>query len=128
MKVLLDTHVMLSLLRRDLPKRYPAIANLLADPATICFVSVASLWEVAIKTRLGKLDPGLPLEEIEGYLEALGLVIISVDAHHVIAKVSPVPATRDPFDRLLLAKCQVENLVLATVDRALADHPLALKA
>ena len=75
MKVLLDTHVMLSLLRRDLPKRYPAIANLLADPATICFVSVASLWEVAIKTRLGKLDPGLPLEEIEGYLEALGLVI-----------------------------------------------------
>lgn len=128
MKVLLDTHVMLSLLRRDLPKRYPAIANLLADPATMCFVSVASLWEVAIKTRIGKLDPGLPLDEIAGYLEALGLVLLPVGAEHVVANLNPIPATRDPFDRLLLAKCQVENLVLATVDRALADHPLALKA
>jgi len=128
MKVLLDTHVMLSLLRRDIAQRYPAIARQLADPATIGFVSVASLWEVALKTRLGKLDPGLPLEEIVGYLEALGLVILSIEANHVVAHLTPIPATRDPFDRLLLAKCQVENLVLATVDRALADHPLALKA
>ena len=128
MKVLLDTHVMLSLLRRDIAQRYPAIARQLADPATIGFVSVASLWEVALKTRLGKLDPGLPLDEIAGYLEALGLVLLPVGAEHVVANLNPIPATRDPFDRLLLAKCQVENLVLATVDRALADHPLALKA
>ncbi len=126
MKVLLDTHVMLSLLRNEFPQRYPTLARRLADPATITFVSVVSIWEVAIKTRLGKLAPGLPLDEIAGFLEALGLTILPLETAHVIASTNPAPATRDPFDRLLLAKCQVENFVLATVDRALAEHPLAL--
>lgn len=127
MKVLLDTHIMLSMIRQEFPQRYPALARRLSEPAMTSFVSVVSVWEVAIKTRLGKLDPGLPLDEIAGYLEAMGLTILPMEATHAIALVDPLPATRDPFDRLLLAKCQVENLVLATVDRELREHPLALK-
>ena len=127
MKVLLDTHVMLALLRQDIAKHYPAIAKQLADTETLGLVSVASLWEVAIKTRLGKLDPGMALEHIAGYLEAVGLAILPIKAAHVSALAQPEPATRDPFDRLLLAQCQTEGLVLATIDRALINHPLALK-
>jgi PIN domain nuclease of toxin-antitoxin system len=89
-------------------------------------VSAASLWETAIKTRLGKLDPGMPLSDIAGYLEAVGLSILAVEARHALATADPEPPTRDPFDRLLLAQCQVEGLRLATIDRALLDHPLAL--
>lgn len=127
MRILIDTHVVLGLLQRSLTKHYPGIAGRLADPSTIGFVSVASLWETAIKTRLGKLDPGMPLEDIVGYIEAIGLSILPVKAAHVITAAEPESPTRDPFDRLLLAQCRVEDLVLATIDRALIDHPLALK-
>jgi PIN domain nuclease of toxin-antitoxin system len=126
-RVLLDTHVALALLRRALARQYPEIARRLADPLTVGCVSVASLWETAIKTRLGKLDPGMPLQDIAGYLEAVGLSILPVEAGHVIVAADPEPETRDPFDRLLLAQCQVESLKLVTVDRALLKHPLALK-
>ena len=126
MRVLLDTHVALALLQRALAKQYPGIARRLADPATVGFVSVASLWETAIKSRLGKLDPGMPLQDIVGYFEVVGLSILPIEAGHVVVATDPEPQTRDPFDRLLLAQCQVENLRLATVDQALIKHPLAL--
>jgi PIN domain nuclease of toxin-antitoxin system len=127
MRVLLDTHVALALLRRTLEARYPSVAQYLMDPASLGFFSVASLWETAIKTRLGKLDPAMPLQDIAGYLEAVGVSILPIESSHVVASVDPEPETRDPFDRLLLAQCQVENLKLVTVDRALLGHPLALK-
>jgi PIN domain nuclease of toxin-antitoxin system len=82
---------------------------------------------MAIKTRLGKLDPGMPLEEIPGHLEDFGITILSIEPLHALTAADPEPATRDPFDRLLLAQCQVEGLKLATVDRTLAHHHLALK-
>ena len=126
MRVLLDTHVALALLRRSLAKQYPQIARHLTDPATVGFISVASLWETAIKSRLGKLDPGMPFHNMVGYLEAVGLSILPIEAPHVLAATDPEPKTRDPFDRLLLAQCQVENMKLATVDRVLVKHPLAL--
>jgi len=126
MRVLLDTQVALGLLRGSLTKQYPEIARRLADPSTLGFVSVAGLWETAIKTRLGKLDPGMPLQDLAGYFEALGLAILPIETSHVIVAPDPEPKTRDPFDRLLLAQCQVENLRIATVDRALLNHRLAL--
>jgi PIN domain nuclease of toxin-antitoxin system len=92
MRVLLDTHVVLALLRRTLAKDYPEIARTLADPVTVGFVSVASLWETAIKSRLGKLDPGMPLEDIVGYLEAVGIAILPIEAPHVIAAADLPPA------------------------------------
>ena len=125
MRVLIDTHIVLGLLRRDLREKFLEITVRLSDPATIGFVSVASLWEIAIKTRLGRLSPGMPLEDIAGYLDALGIAILPIQTLHVITAADPEPETRDPFDRLLLAQCQTENLLLATVDRALIGHRLA---
>ena len=128
MRVLLDTHVVLGLVRQTLSKGHAKIAQRLADESTISFVSVASLWETAIKARLGKLDPGMPLEDIAGYLEAVGLSILPIEVRHVIVAADPAPETRDPFDGLLLAQCQVDDLKLVTLDRALLNHPLVLKA
>jgi PIN domain nuclease of toxin-antitoxin system len=92
------------------------------------FVSVATLWEITIKARLGKLDPGMPVEELADYLESAGFLLLDVTRHHAVASVDPEPPTRDPFDRMLLAQCGVEGLSLVTLDRALAVHPLALPA
>ncbi|MBC8012803.1 MAG: type II toxin-antitoxin system VapC family toxin [Methyloceanibacter sp.] len=127
MRVLLDTHIVLCLLRRSLETDFPRLASILSGSQTASFVSVATFWEIAIKTRLGKLDPGMPLEDIAGYLQAIGATALSIEIPHVMAAVDPEPSTRDPFDRLLLAQCQVEQLLLATADRTLAEHRLALK-
>lgn len=127
MRLLLDTHVVLAILRKDALLRFPSIVGLLSDPGTAGFVSIATLWEIAIKTRLGKLDPGMPLESLVNAIEKAGLELLQIAAGHVITAAYPEPSTRDPFDRLLLAQCQVDDLRLATVDHALVDHPAALQ-
>jgi len=127
MRLLLDTHMILAILRGDIGERFPDVPELLADQETVGFASIASLWEIAIKTRLGKLDPGMPLDEIARSLDEIGLSLLGIEISHVITAAEPEPSTRDPFDRLLLSQCQIENLQLLTVDRALADHPHAFK-
>jgi len=125
MKVLLDTHVLLAVIESRTEKFPVEIQNLLADPHIAFNVSVASLWEIAIKSRLGKLQLTPPLDSLPELVAGLGIDLISIDDRHVLTTVSPEPPTRDPFDRLLLAQCQVEDLRLVTVDRALVSHTLA---
>ncbi len=128
MNLLLDSNIVVPLTRRELKKLNPKIVALLETFEGFVFVSAASLWEIAIKTRLGKLDPLVPLEDIPGYVEGLGFALMDITAHHAIEGLTQVPDTRDPFDRLLLAQCQVENLRLVTVDPKLLPHPLAWRA
>lgn len=125
MRLLLDSNILIAMTRGELHVLGPRIRPVLMSPGNSSFASAASLWEIAIKTRLGKLDPGMELTEIAGYLRATGIEILAVDELHAIALALPEPRTSDPFDRLLLAQCQVEGLRLVTRDRLLADHPLA---
>jgi PIN domain nuclease of toxin-antitoxin system len=92
------------------------------------FASVVSLWEIAIKHRLGRLPLPCPLEEWPGALSAFAIALMDVAASHVLAEADPAPNTRDPFDRLLLAICQAEKMRLVTFDRSLLGHPLAWTA
>jgi PIN domain nuclease of toxin-antitoxin system len=124
--VLVDTHVLLDIFGGRLSERRPHLLPYLSGPSVQNIVSVLSFWEIAIKTRLGKLDPGLSLGVMEEVALAAGLRIIPIELRHVVAIVTPEPATRDPFDRLLLGICQADGMRLATVDRALVGHPLAL--
>ncbi len=126
MRLLLDTHILLGFLDNETGKFPAAIRSLIANPESRFCVSVASLWEAAIKFRLGKLPLRRGPESMPGAIRDLGFELIIINEHHAIADVHPEPATRDPFDRLLLAQCKVEGLRLVTVDRALVDHPLAV--
>ena len=127
MRLLLDTNIVLLLPRQDLAKQSPNLASILADAATSVFVSVASLWEMAIKIRLGKLKIEMPVGDLPAFLEGFGIPLLAIEASHALATAEPEPKTRDPFDRLLLGQCQVEGLKLVTLDRVLAGHPLALR-
>ena len=100
-------------------------SEIFASAETVLHVSVVSLWEIAIKSRLGKLNLKAPLVRLPELIETMGLLLLPIEAPHVLAAVDPEPTTRDPFDRLLLAQCAVENLRLLTSDRRLAAHPLA---
>lgn len=127
-RLLLDTHFLIALTTRTVTARFPHVDRLIRSPDNRVFVSVASRWEVAIKTRLGKLDPGMSLDDLVGYCNACGLGLIAIDHRHVLVAIEPVPATKDPFDRLLLAQCRVEDMRLVTQDHALVCHPLALSS
>jgi PIN domain nuclease of toxin-antitoxin system len=125
MRLLLDTHIVLSIVNERIDDLPVALQDALADQDSEFYVSVASLWEIAIKWRLGKLRVSGDLERLPGIVASGGLELIPINERHVLASVRPEPPTRDPFDRLLLAQCSVEELRLVTVDRALTSHELA---
>ncbi len=125
MRLLLDSNIILFLAQQESEKLGVKIRLLLENEANDTFVSAASLWEIAIKTRLGKLDPGIPLAEMPGFISTLGFFILPINETHALEELNEPPVTRDPFDRLLLAQCQLEGLRLVTVDRSLDHHPLA---
>jgi PIN domain nuclease of toxin-antitoxin system len=126
-RLLFDTHFVISLVDRDLEERYPEFARVLAEKKPVLAVSVASIWEIAIKTRLKKLDPRIAPTLIPSYLTDLGISIIDVTSAHATANIDPDVPTRDPFDRLLLAQAQIEGMRFVTVDRALAYHPVTFR-
>jgi PIN domain nuclease of toxin-antitoxin system len=125
MRLLLDTHVVIALCRDELTLRFPNIVDVLAGTGVEAYASVASLWEIAIKTRLGKLDARIPLERVPVLLENFAVHVLDMRSHHALGHATPEPHTRDPFDRMLLVQCRLEGLLLVTIDRALAAHPLA---
>lgn len=125
MRLLLDTHVLIAVLESRLDVLQVQVRAAVTHPEAIAHASVASLWEIAIKARLRKLTLGMPLLLIPDFAEHIGIKLIAIEHRHVLREVAPEPATRDPFDRLLLAQCLIENLRLVTMDRALITHPLA---
>ncbi len=127
MRLLLDTHVLLDLIEGHKAGLPAGLDALLKDPDNEHHLSAASLWEIAIKWRLGKLRLTPKLSALPELLHELGIRIVPINEHHALAIAEPEPITRDPFDRMLLAQCQIENLRLVSLDRSLLKHHLALQ-
>ena len=122
--ILLDTHILLSALGQvDLVLPAP-IQNELME-LNGGSVSVVSIWEIAIKNRIGKMRLYFPLEKLPIMVERQNLIIIDITAEHTLVDIGPEPITKDPFDRLLLGVCAAEGIKLLTIDKALVDHPMA---
>jgi len=124
-RLILDSHVLLAVALKRLDSMSPTIARAIAQPDVDLAASAASLWEIAIKARLGKLDPGMPLGMLAEFFEAVWIRMLPITASPAVAAVEPMPPTRDPFDKMLVAQCLVEGRRLVTLDHALRDHPLA---
>jgi PIN domain nuclease of toxin-antitoxin system len=122
MRLLLDTHVAIWALVA--PERLAKAAQaLIADPENEVFVSAASIWEIAVKHRLGKLSaPPFSGTDAIGYFRAAGYRLLAVNAEHAAATESLPPHHADPFDRLLVAQAQGEPLRLVTHDTKLAAY------
>src|SRR5205085_1499960 len=125
MRLLLDTHYAIELIDRSLNPQTDRGHAAIAGDNALNFVSVASLWEAAIKFRLGKLPVRTPVEEWPALLRVLRVPLLSITEHHVFAHIGAEPETKDPFDRLLLGVCAANSLELLTRDRHLVSHPLA---
>lgn len=126
--LLLDTHIVLGLIGSGDQAIPPAIRRLIDAAGAGRTVSVASIWEIAIKFRLGRLHLTTDPATLPALFVGMGFSILPIDHRHALAAVDPEPATRDPFDRLLLGQCAVEGMRLVTLDRGLALHPYAWRA
>jgi PIN domain nuclease of toxin-antitoxin system len=125
MRLLLDTNILVPIARHKTTVLKSDIRAAVRSPENRLFASVVSLWEIAIKYRLGKLEVRIEPKDLPAYLGDFGMELLVIDAVHVLTDLETDVDTRDPFDRLLLAQCQVENLRLVTVDPKLLPHPLA---
>ncbi len=125
MRLLLDTHVLLACIERRLEDLPNTLRVGIERPEEAKWVSVVSLWEVAIKWRLGKLPITVDLEKWPEALKLLGFGLLAIESNHVFADIGTKLSHRDPFDRLLLGVCAAENMQLVTIDRAMTSHPLA---
>ncbi|WP_295394945.1 type II toxin-antitoxin system VapC family toxin [uncultured Thiodictyon sp.] len=122
MRYLLDTHSLLWALGDPGALSRPA-RDVLASPATIIFVSSASLWECAIKASIGKLD--LPDDFFDAIPET-GYEVLPIRLSHLNEYRALPLHHRDPFDRMFVAQARAEALTLITRDPEIAKYDVAL--
>jgi PIN domain nuclease of toxin-antitoxin system len=122
--ILLDTHIILAVLgQTELELSDTISAELRSGHRS--YVSVTTIWEIAIKHRIGKLALSFDVQNLESILVSIEMIVLPILAKHTHAAIGPEPITKDPFDRLLLGVCAAEGMKLLTIDKALVDHPLA---
>lgn len=119
MRLLLDTHILLWWLE-DEPLLPPQAAALIADRGNQVFVSPVSVWEMAIKSQLGKLKANI--DEVRTAALQSGFQPLPFTLEHAAAVAELPSHHRDPFDRALIAQAQVWPLHLLTHDEILAAY------
>ena len=122
MRLLIDTHVFLwwdrQLLR--VPKYLRAAIE---DPRNDVFVSVASVWEIAIKRTTGRLAFAAPIVET---VDRLGFQLLPITGAHAEHAGGLARHHADPFDRMLVAQASVDGLVLGTQDPLMRPYGVAI--
>ncbi len=122
MKLLLDTHVFLWL--NDDPERLSkTVQDLCSSGAHEFYLSMASPWEMQIKSQLDKLSLAMPIEELvnKNTLEN-NIKLLPIELSHISYLEQLPQHHRDPFDRLIIAQAVVEGMTIVSVDHAFAAY------
>ncbi len=90
--------------------------EILEKKDSVCFVSMASLWELAIKSSLGRMEQAFHPENLEEVLMVFEIPILPIQLSHLQTLMQLPIYHNDPFDRLLLAQAQTENMVFLSRD------------
>ena len=115
MDLLLDTNAFLWFCE-DNPKLSSIGKQYIENPNNTSFISMASLWEIAIKLSLGKLKLKIPFEKFVKLVEDNGFKILSITFEHALNVSKLEFHHRDPFDRLLICQGIVEDIPIITAD------------
>ena len=127
MNVLLDSVAILFWLSND--RRLPDEARrLIVDPDSRLWVSAASIWEIAIKAGLARSPLSLELlDAVRRFVGSSACEVLPVTAQHAF-RVAGLPMHhRDPFDRLLIAQCQLEGMTIVTNDSAFRKYEVDIR-
>ncbi|HYL05115.1 MAG TPA: type II toxin-antitoxin system VapC family toxin [Thermoanaerobaculia bacterium] len=123
MKLLLDSHAFLWWLAGD-RKLSAASRQAVADPASIVYVSAATIWELSLKAALGKLD--LDGADLVEEIAENAFVELPMTARHSLAAAYLPRHHEDPFDRMLIAQARIEGLTLVTKDLAFRAYEVSI--
>jgi len=127
MKLLIDTHLLLWAAGE--PERLSHAARaLIEDPHHELLFSAASLWEVAIKSTLGRGDFRVEPRLLRRGLLDNGYCELAISSEHAVAIEALPPIHKDPFDRILVAQSVVEGITLLTSDPVVARYPGPVRA
>ena len=126
MRLLLDTHAFLWWIGDD-PKLPARARKAISGERNEVFLSVASVWELAIKTRIGRLRLAEDLGDfVTQHVAINGFQVLPVHVRHAL-HVSTLPDHHgDPFDRMLVAQAQIESLVLVSGDEEIARYAVTV--
>jgi PIN domain nuclease of toxin-antitoxin system len=126
MKVLLDTHTFLWWITDD-PKLSLRVRGIISDRENEIFISAATGWEIAIKSQIGRLKlPDEPQRFILEQLKINGMKSLPIEMRHAL-HVSTLPTYhQDPFDRILIAQAQMEDLPVLSADPEIGKYEVTI--
>ncbi|MEQ1744767.1 MAG: type II toxin-antitoxin system VapC family toxin [Saprospiraceae bacterium] len=124
MNLLLDTHTFLWYYSGSTELSQKA-RQAIEHPGNIFFVSVASLWEIAIKNSLGKLDLDAPLPVFFQDVLQKGFSLMPIDLAHILQSATLSFHHRDPFDRVIIGQALSENMPIVTKDLLFQPYRLS---
>ena len=124
MNILLDTHTFIWW-DSQISRLSQKALNLCKDQENTLIISVASVWEMQIKHQRGKLTLHLPLRDIlETQQHTNALEVLPIEVPHVLALDQLPMHHRDPFDRLLIAQANAEQLIVLSCDPVFHSYPV----
>lgn len=124
MRTLLDTHAFLWFINGS-DRLTDTARNHMVDLSNELVLSVASLWEIAIKTSIGKLELLHPFDQlIPTQLEENVIGLLPITINHLSSLVTLKFYHRDPFDRLIIAQAKTESMPIITGDAAFTNYPV----
>jgi len=124
MRALLDTHVFLWWITDD-PRLSPRVREIIGDGENELLLSVASGWEIALKTQLGRLQlPEEPERFIPEQMALNAIFSLPIQMSHALHVYKLPDHHRDPFDRLIIAQAMLEDLPVLTADPQMARYPI----
>ncbi len=126
MKYLIDTHIFLWFVENSVKLRQN-VKSIIEDKNSEIFISIASIWEISIKTSSGKLQIKGTFDSIKDDLTDNSIEILLIDFAHTVENNKLPFHHRDPFDRIIIAQAIVENLDFISAD-AVFDEYLAGKS
>lgn len=121
MNLLLDTHVALWAIT-DHPRLPQNARALIQSPKTTVWVSVASVWKIAIKHALGRGDMPVASQDAVRYFHESGYRLLAIEAEHAMTVEELAAHHQDPFDRILVAQALVEPMRLMTHEAVVAQY------
>jgi PIN domain nuclease of toxin-antitoxin system len=122
MKLLIDTQCWLWWFAQPERLRQSTI-DLIANEDNELWFSVASVWEMGIKAAMDKLPVPEPIEQyVDSTVGELGANLLTINATHALTAARLPLHHRDPFDRMLIAQAQVEEMAIVTADRVFEQY------
>ncbi len=126
MKLLLDTHAVLWFAEGS-EELSGAARVAVEDAGNECWVSHASVWEIAVKIRLGKLTLQVPFDSLfPGVVAANGWRVLASEIRHFRELLTLPLHHRDPFDRLIIAQARAEGLTIVSRDRSFRSYDVPI--